>query len=101
MKRVLAVALLALAPPTANAQISAAIGKPLPSSDLPAGTVSVRIVAGTPASPVIGTDVTLVVNGASRVARTDTAGRVFFKDLPAGATVQAKATHHVGGRALR
>ena len=51
-----------------------------------------RVIAGSPANPVIGTDVTLVVNGAPRVARSDSAGRAIFKDLPAGATVQAKVT---------
>jgi hypothetical protein len=74
----------------AHAQIAGAIGKPLPSPDLEVGTVSVRVVAGAPSSPVTGTDVTLLVNGAARVARTDSAGRAFFKDLPAGAKLQAK-----------
>ncbi len=88
----LALALAGAAAAPAHAQIAAAIGKPLPSPDLPAGTVSVRVVAGSPSSPVEGTDVTLLVNGTPRVARTDSAGRAIFKDLPGGATVQAKAT---------
>jgi hypothetical protein len=83
------VAGLAVSAP-AHAQIAAAIGKPLPSPDMAPGTVSVRVVAGSPSSPVSGTEVTLVVNDAPRVARTDDAGRAFFKDLPAGAKVQAK-----------
>ncbi|MBV8755807.1 MAG: carboxypeptidase regulatory-like domain-containing protein [Deltaproteobacteria bacterium] len=92
MRRLLlALALATAAAAPAHAQIAAAIGKPLPSPDLPAGTVSVRVVAGSPSSPVEGTDVTLLVNGTPRVARTDSAGRAIFKDLPAGATVQAKA----------
>jgi hypothetical protein len=74
----------------AQAQISAAIGKPLPSPDMPAGQVSVRVVAGKPSSPVSGTEVTLLVNGTAQIARTDAAGRAFFKDLPAAARVQAK-----------
>lgn len=74
----------------AEAQIAAALGKPLPSPDLPIGTVSVRIVAGTGAAPVMGTDVTLLVNGVARVARTDSAGRAVFAGLPVGATVIAK-----------
>jgi hypothetical protein len=90
-KLLLAIAVAAAAAAPASAQIAAAIGRPLPSPDLPAGTVSVRVVAGTPSSPIEGTDVTLVVNGTPRVARTDSAGRAIFKDLPAGATVQAKA----------
>ena len=43
---VLGVAGIALAATPAAAQPAAALGKPLPSSDLPAGTVSVRVVAG-------------------------------------------------------
>lgn len=80
----------ALTAAPASAQIAAALGKPLPSPDLPVGTVSVRVVAGSAAAPVVGTDVTLVVNGAPRVARTDSAGRAQFPGLPAGATVVAK-----------
>jgi hypothetical protein len=76
----------------AAAQIAAALGKPLPSPDLPVGTVSVRIVAGSSASPVVGTDVTLIVNNTPRAARTDSAGRATFAGLPAGATVIAKVT---------
>src|SRR5437868_2500053 len=81
---------VALVPAPAAAQIAAALGKPLPSPDLPVGTVVTRIVAGSAASPVVGTDVTLVVNGAPRVARTDSAGRATFPGLPVGATVLAK-----------
>jgi len=96
MKRVLLACGVALAgvfvAAPAQAQIAGAIGKPLPSPDLAKGTVSVRIVAGSPSSPVAGTEVTLVVNGATRIARTDSAGRAFFKDLPLDATFQAKVT---------
>jgi hypothetical protein len=99
--RVLFAALLGAAAITvdiapASAQIAAAIGKPLPSPDLPGGTISVRIVAGSPSNPVVGVDVTLLVNNTPRVARTDSAGRAIFKDLPAGANVQAKATDEDG-----
>jgi hypothetical protein len=79
-----------VAPPPAAAQPVAALGKPLPSSDLPVGTISVRVVAGSTASPVVGTDVTLVVNNTPRVARTDAAGRATFAGLPVGAAVLAK-----------
>jgi hypothetical protein len=85
---VLALALV-VATPVADAQIAAAIGQPLPSSDLDAGTVSVRVIAGSPSKPVVGTDVTLTVNGTPRQARSDSAGRAIFKDLPQGATVKA------------
>jgi hypothetical protein len=84
-----AIALAASAAP-ASAQIAAALGRPLPAQDLPAGTVSVRVIAGSPSSPVENTEVTLVVNGTPRIARTDSAGRAIFKDLPGGASVQAK-----------
>lgn len=86
----LGVATLAIHAPVAHAQVAGAIGKPLSSPDLPTGTISVRVVAGTIANPVVGTDVTLVVNGTPRVARTDAAGRAQFISLPAGAKVQAK-----------
>jgi hypothetical protein len=82
---------IALTGAPAAAQMAAALGKPLPSPDLPVGTVSVRVIAGSPSSPVVGTDVTLVVNGTPRQARTDSAGRAMFPGLPAGATVVAKA----------
>lgn len=86
----LAFSFAALTTTTAYAQMAAALGKPLPSPDLPPGSVSVRVVEGAPSSPVTGVEVTLVVNGTPRVARTDSAGRAHFKDLPAGARVQAK-----------
>ncbi len=85
----IALALAIAAPTAAHAQIAAAIGQPLPASALDAGTVSVRVIAGSPSKPIVGTDVTLMVNGAPRQARSDSAGRAIFKDLPAGATVKA------------
>jgi hypothetical protein len=86
------VLLAVLASGVAFAQMAGALGKPLPSSDLAGGTVSVRVVAGSPQDSVIGTEVTLVVNGATRVARTDAGGRAHFKDIPPGAQLQAKVT---------
>jgi hypothetical protein len=84
------VAAVALTSTPAAAQMAAALGKPLPSPDLPVGTVTVRIVAGSAAAPVVGTDVTLIVNDTPRVARTDSAGRASFAGLPVGAQVVAK-----------
>lgn len=81
---------LVVVPQAASAQPAAAIGRPLPDSQLPKGTVSVRVVAGTPSSPVVGTDVTLLINGEPRMARTDAAGRVTFGGLPIGGMAQAK-----------
>ena len=80
----------------AHAQPAMALGKPLPDGSLPAGTLSVRVVAGSTSSPLVGTDVTLVVNGTPRVARTDSAGRAMFPGLPAGAQVQAKVVDAEG-----
>ena len=98
MKRSVICALaLGLAAATAHAQPMAAMkGMPLPADDLSPGTVSVRVVAGNIASPVSGVAVTLTVNGTPREARTDAEGRAFFKDLPVGATVQAKITGEDG-----
>lgn len=73
----------------AFAQPAAAIGHPLPDGNLPAGTISVRIIAG-PGVAVPGADVTLTVNNEPRSARTDAAGRATFAGLPVGATVQAQ-----------
>lgn len=74
----------------AIAQPASALGHPLPDGNLPTGTISVRVVAGTPSIPVTGHEVTLTVNGEPRSARTDAAGRATFAGLAAGASVQAK-----------
>lgn len=74
----------------AYAQPAAAIGHPLPDGKLPTGTISVRVVAGSPSSPVVGSDVTLLINGEPRIARTDAAGRATFAGLTVGAQVQAR-----------
>lgn len=74
----------------AHAQPAAAIGHPLPAGDLPPGTVTVRIVAGSPAAPVAGSDAVLIVGGQPRTARTDASGRATFAGLPPGTPVQAK-----------
>jgi hypothetical protein len=92
---------LAVAPalinvPVAQAQPAAALGKPLPDGSMDAGSVSVRVVAGSPASPVIGAEVTLLVGDSPRVARTDASGRAVFPGLTAGATVRAKIKNAEG-----
>lgn len=93
MKRlaVLVALAAAVAPsPVVNAQPASALGHPLPDGNLPKGTISVRVVAGTPSVPVTGHEVTLLVNNEPRSARTDAAGRATFAGLTSGATVQAK-----------
>ncbi len=87
---VAALATTGIIAPPAHAQIAAAIGRPLPSDDLPIGTITVKVVAGAPSKVVVGVDVTLTVNGTPRVARTDEGGRANFPGLPPGATVQAR-----------
>jgi hypothetical protein len=87
----IAAAAVAFVPsPTVLAQPAAALGKPLPDSGMAAGSVSVRVVAGSPANAVPGADVTLMVNDQPHVARTDASGRAVFTSLTAGATVRAK-----------
>jgi len=87
---VLAVAAATLAQPQlAHAQPAFAIGHPLAAPDFDVGEISVRVIAGTISKPVIGADVTLIVGGTPRVARTDEGGRAFFKEIPPGTPVQA------------
>lgn len=81
-------ALLAAASHPAAAQLAAAVGKPLPSPDLPMGAVVVRVVDGVFTASHAGAAVTLVVNGVRRTATTDDHGRVWFDDVKAGATVK-------------
>jgi hypothetical protein len=78
-----------VAAPAARAQMAEALGKPLPREELPAGTVSVRLVEGNLSRPVASADVILTVGGETRIARTDASGRALFPGLPPGATVQA------------
>jgi hypothetical protein len=73
----------------AHAQMFGALGKPLPSTDLPNGTLSVRVINGDASQPAIGVDVTLTVAGSARAARTDSEGRALFPGVAAGASVQA------------
>jgi len=89
-----ALACAALAPQIqpAAAQPAMAIGQPLPEGSMPAGTVTVRVIAGSPGANVTGADVTLTVNGEARTAKSDGSGRATFSDLPVGAKVQAAIT---------
>ncbi len=83
-------AVLATASQPTSAQPAMALGQPLPDGSMAVGTVTVRVIAGTPAAPVAGADVTLTVNGQPQTAKSDGSGRATFRDLPVGATVQAK-----------
>ena len=91
MKTIFAAILIAVgSAPSAIAQPAMALGHPLPSAQLETGTVSVRVIAGSASNNVSGADVTLVVNGAPRQARSDDTGHAKFPGLTVGATVQAK-----------
>jgi len=66
-------------------------GVPLPSGDLPAGTVSVRVVRGDLTNNVTGQPVELHGGGQDRRAVTDASGRAVFEGVPVGASVHALA----------
>ncbi len=89
---IVALAAALVTPAVVHAQPAEAIGRPLADGTLPPGTVTVRVIAGAPNAAVAGAEVVLDVNGVPRSARTDSAGRAKFADLPTGATVQAKIT---------
>jgi len=93
-----ALAVLAMSTP-ASAQIAAALGKPLPSSDLPAGTVMVRALNTGITDPIVNVKVTLVVDSKPRDVTTDAAGRARFDGIPAGAKVKASVTDTKGKKA--
>jgi hypothetical protein len=70
-------------------------GKPLPSADLPAGTVSVRVARKMPVNAVVGVEVTAIVKNAGgdmkkRTAKTDDRGRAMFDAVGAGNRFQAQ-----------
>ena len=71
---------------------SAIAGTPLPAPELPNATVSVRVVRERMGNNVAGQDVTLLVGGSRRTARTDQQGRAQFEGLPPGTVVQATTT---------
>jgi len=66
-------------------------GIPRPVTDLPDGSISVRVIRGSLSNNLVGQQVDLVVGGAKRTAKTDDAGRAQFDKLPAGALVKAAA----------
>jgi hypothetical protein len=97
------VALLVLATAVVSAQVpmpdpKTMSGVPLPSGDLPNGTVSARVIRGQLGNNIAGQTVELVGDGASRTATTDDSGRATFAGLPAGARVQVRAA--IGGEVL-
>src|SRR4051794_5323323 len=66
-------------------------GIPRPVTDLPNGSVSVRVIRGSLSNNITGQSVDLVVGGAKRTVKTDDSGRAQFDKLPPGALVKASA----------
>jgi hypothetical protein len=73
-------------------------GRAVPAADLPAGTVTVRVVRETLANNVPGVSVELHGAGAVRSATTGADGRAMFTAVPPGARVHAVA--NVAGERL-
>ncbi len=93
----LGVALLLLTPGIGSAQInmpdpSLIHGRALPAPELPAGTVTVRVVREAIGNNIVGQEVRLTVAGSARTAQTDAEGRAEFPGLPSGAEVRAETT---------
>ena len=85
----------ALLAPAALAQMPDASlmhGRAIPASELPAGTVTVRVVRETVGNNMPGQQVRLIAGGATRTATTDELGRAEFTNLPPGSEARAEAT---------
>ena len=106
MTRLAVLAILALLAAPAAAQVPSASGArmpdakamsgvPLPTGDLPAGTMTVRVVQGAMDKPIAG--ITVEITGGVR-RETGADGRAEFSGLPLGSTV--KATAVVGSEKL-
>ncbi len=66
-------------------------GIPRPVDDLPAGSISVRLIRGSLSNNITGHPVELNVAGKRQTGQTDGSGRAQFDKVPAGATVRASA----------
>jgi hypothetical protein len=66
-------------------------GIPRPVDDLPARSVSVRLIRGELSNNIANHPVELLVNGKVQTVNTDGAGRAQFDGLPPGATLKAVA----------
>jgi hypothetical protein len=73
-------------------------GKAIPAGELPAGTVTVRVVKESIGNNLPGQTVTVTIAGKTLTAKTDDQGRAEFKDLPQG--VEGKAEVTVDGEHL-
>lgn len=66
-------------------------GRALPAAELPAGTVTVRVVREAIGNDIAGQEVRVTGGGVTRTATTDAQGRAEFTGLPAG-ELRAEAT---------
>ena len=67
-------------------------GTPLPAGDVPAGTVTIRVVRGQMTNVLKGQSVTLTGAGAAKSQQTDDSGHATFSGLTPGTRVQASVT---------
>lgn len=67
-------------------------GRAIPASELPAGTVTVRVVREAIGNNISGQRVELTVGGQTRTATTDDQGRAEFTGLPQGSEATTRAT---------
>jgi hypothetical protein len=85
-----ALVLIALAVPAlAQMDLSQVSGQPLPSPDLPVGTVSVRVIRGAVTNNVANQPVDVTVDGKTQRVTTDANGRAQVSGLRQGAEVKA------------
>jgi hypothetical protein len=67
-------------------------GRAIPAADLPAGTITVRVVREAVTNNIVGQEVRLTAGGSTRTATTDDQGRATFGELAQGAEARAQAT---------
>jgi hypothetical protein len=89
--------LMSCAPGIAHAQLnmpdpSLIHGKAIPAPELPAGTVTVRVVRETIGNNVVGQTVRVTTGSASRTDSTDDQGRAEFPNLVGGVEGRAEVT---------
>lgn len=80
------------------------VGRPLPDSGMPAGTVSVRVARQMPSNGVAGAEVSAVIKNAGgdlrrRTEKTDADGRAMFEGMAPGDEFHAEVT--VDGELLK
>jgi len=73
-------------------------GKAIPAAELPAGTVTVRVVRESLGNNVSGQQVKVTIGGTTKTATTDDQGRALFDNLPRGEQGRAEVT--VSGESL-